>query len=154
MPGFMTLKEYIEQTSKVIGYLGKTWVFKNQDLFNKCVSSMINADKTFDPSKGSRGTWRLYYIRGTIHNHSKRKTVPEGKPLVKEKMSADFTPEFDATLRSVLTQDEYELIRERFVEDKTYRELAKQDKVSHQWKHEKTNKILKKLRDKSNLLVG
>lgn len=123
-----------------------------EDLKQEAWIGLLKASERYDPSQSKFTTFAYHYIRGYVMTYIASRTKNKqyqiaGDPQELDvKSYVDNVTETNDMMRTVLEilsdQDHVYLLEEHFVKDKSFRQIAKEQKVSHESIANRVHKLL------------
>ena len=159
---------YLKQAESVIAKFGNKRLFYDEENVATVAHYMMVADDTYDPSMGTkRSTWRITRARYALLNlYRKEKTkvktislstrTPDGKELgdlIEDSYKKRNAVDVDTLLSTeFLTEREANVLKKKYLDDKTMAKIAEHYKISRQAVHETIKRAIKKIKNKKKLL--
>lgn len=123
-----------------------------EDLQQEAWISLLIACERYDSLKGKFITFAYHYIRGRVMRYISRVTrnkpyqIDEDATLLDDRVYEDTTVErhdFMKTIFSLVSDQKYtELLHEHFINDKSFRQIAKETNTSHSSVANRVNGLL------------
>lgn len=123
-----------------------------EDLQQEAWIGLLTASERYDPTKAKFTTFAYHYIRGRVMTYITSRTKNKSYQLTEDPLDMDLQScvdtniEADDIMRTILEtvsdQKHTDLLHEHFVQDKSFRQIARERGVSHEIISNRVNKLI------------